>query len=340
MFCIIVGLAIYVAFLILTVLIAFLVRGLKVGRFLKSRKFLLGVACGILVFPCLLVLIWWMYSFCSFHSTVNKLKTCDSIEITIYPSAFEACPMLYSYVDSKSLVDDSLFEHPTKLVITNKNIIRSIAHEILKTTYRIGEPGTQAIFMSWTDIFICKNGKVIDGFGILGGNNLVTGRYGTFFSSERLLDKIFRILPQTRPITMRAFCASNLYQLGRSLQFYDDSHNRKYPDPNNWCDILLAESVKYFYDGAAAISVKDFVCQAAGPGKCHYAINPYCTPQSPNDVVLLFETHAGWNQHGGPELMAFDHHEPNGCNVLLNRGKIKFITPDHVADLKWKPREE
>jgi hypothetical protein len=55
---------------------------------------------------------------------------------------------------------------------------------------------------------------------------------------------------------------------------------------------------------------------------------------------LLFETHAGWNQHGGPELMAFDHHEPNGCNVLLNRGKIKFITPDHVADLKWKPREE
>jgi hypothetical protein len=29
-------------------------------------------------------------------------------------------------------------------------------------------------------------------------------------------------------------------------------------------------------------------------------------------MVLLFETKAGWNQHGGPELFTFDNHDPKG----------------------------
>ena len=36
---------------------------------------------------------------------------------------------------------------------------------------------------------------------------------------------------------------------------------------------------------------------------------------SPGDMVLLFQTKAGWNQHGGPELLTFDNHDPkDGCN--------------------------
>jgi hypothetical protein len=54
-------------------------------------------------------------------------------------------------------------------------------------------------------------------------------------------------------------------------------------------------------------------------------MNPNCEPNSPPDMVLLFETKAGWNQHGGPELFTFDNHDPRGGCVLLNDGTVKFI---------------
>jgi hypothetical protein len=110
LFCIIAGLVIYFAFLILTVLIAFLVRGLKAGRFLKSRRFLLGAVYGIVVFPCLSVLTWRTYLLYSFHSIVNNLKTCDRIEITLQPSLYFCLGMavsdyndMFRFVDNKFL---------------------------------------------------------------------------------------------------------------------------------------------------------------------------------------------------------------------------------------------
>ena len=54
------------------------------------------------------------------------------------------------------------------------------------------------------------------------------------------------------------------------------------------------------------------------------------------DVVLLFETKAGWNQFGGPELLTTEHHEGKGCNVLFNDGDVEFIKKEQVGELKWK----
>ncbi len=78
-------------------------------------------------------------------------------------------------------------------------------------------------------------------------------------------------------------------------------------------------------------------CPGAGEGRCHYAMNPACEPNSPPDTVLLFETKAGWNQHGGPELFTFDNHDPRGGLVLLNDGTVKFIrTEEELKRLRWK----
>jgi hypothetical protein len=64
-------------------------------------------------------------------------------------------------------------------------------------------------------------------------------------------------------------------------------------------------------------------------------MNPNCEPNSPPDMVLLFETKAGWNQHGGPELFTFDNHDPRGgcprklvpvkTGILLNDGTVKLV---------------
>jgi hypothetical protein len=80
-----------------------------------------------------------------------------------------------------------------------------------------------------------------------------------------------------------------------------------------------------------------FKCPAAGEGKSHYAMNPNCKRESPSDTVLLFETKAGWNQHGGPELFTFDNHELRGGCVLLKDATVKFISnEEELQQLRWK----
>ncbi|MDI9432852.1 MAG: hypothetical protein QM570_14145 [Planctomycetota bacterium] len=66
-------------------------------------------------------------------------------------------------------------------------------------------------------------------------------------------------------------------------------------------------------------------------------MNAACEANSPPDMVLLFETKAGWNQHGGPELFTFDNHDPKGGCVLLNDGTVKFIrTEEELHALRWR----
>ncbi len=95
-----------------------------------------------------------------------------------------------------------------------------------------------------------------------------------------------------------------------------------YPPANEWCD---------------AIRVRECACPGAGKGRCHYAMNPNCRPDSPGDMVLLFETKAGWNQHGGRGLFTFENHDPRGGCVLRNDGTVKFIRTEHeLQQLRWE----
>jgi hypothetical protein len=113
-----------------------------------------------------------------------------------------------------------------------------------------------------------------------------------------------------------------------------------FPAPRRWCDALewafagtRVRSKRHEVD----LIMKFHVCPSVGKGENHYAMNPKCRPDSPPDMVLLFETKAGWNQHGGPELFTFDNHDPKGGCVLLNDGTVKFIrTKEELQQLRWK----
>jgi prepilin-type processing-associated H-X9-DG protein len=52
-------------------------------------------------------------------------------------------------------------------------------------------------------------------------------------------------------------------------------------------------------------------------------------------MVLLFESDAGWNSAGGPELLTTEHHSGEGCNVLFADGHVSFIRTEELSDLKW-----
>jgi hypothetical protein len=149
-----------------------------------------------------------------------------------------------------------------------------------------------------------------------------------FFTGAALV--LGAVLPKGEKSAARLMCTVNLKRLEVIMNDYAEDLDGGYPNPTRWCDLL----VKQF-----EVSPDFFICPSAPPARCDYAMNPNCTPASPNDVVFLFETKGGWNQHGGPELMAFDHHGDEGCNVLFKSGLVVFVKPGYADKLNWGRQE-
>ena len=125
-------------------------------------------------------------------------------------------------------------------------------------------------------------------------------------------------------------CGTNILQLNSALRMYTSDYDGRYPTEDKWCDLL----VEY-----PDVDKSLFICKGAqtkgGQEKCHFALNPNCEPNSPNDVVLLFDTKGGWNQFGGPELLTTENHKGKGCNILFNDGHVEFIRKEELDKLNW-----
>ena len=138
---------------------------------------------------------------------------------------------------------------------------------------------------------------------------------------------IIPTLQIARPIKICGWNCRIIYQY---IRHYNNDYDEKLIS-NKWCDILIQKE---------GIGKEHLICYGArrkgDKGPCNYAINPYCEPNSPNDIVLLFETKGGWNQYGGPELISFNNHVRKGANVLFKDGHVEFVKPEDVNKLKWK----
>ena len=141
-----------------------------------------------------------------------------------------------------------------------------------------------------------------------------------------ILGFLIPILTRKEHHTPEARCSRNLRALGRVMQLYANDYDDRYPTADKWCDLLSKHT---------NIASWRFVCQEAGEGKCHYAINPNTSPNSPPDMVLLFETEGGWNRFGGVELATTHNHAGFGCNILFNDGHVGFIKKKHLGELNW-----
>ena len=135
-------------------------------------------------------------------------------------------------------------------------------------------------------------------------------------------------------------CGGNMSYLSKVILLYSQDNDGRYPTADIWCDLILQNNYAY--------GEEIFVCKVASKrsdmGRCHYALNPNCSPNSPPDTVLLFETAAGWNQHGGPELLAAERYKRNGrkvCNVSFNDGHVDFVEAENLNKLNWnnKPKD-
>lgn len=174
-------------------------------------------------------------------------------------------------------------------------------------------------------------------------NGLLTGggiaRAGQFISIPALLLASSAIWvmftfhgPEGR-ITKEVRCGDNLSYLGKAMLLYANDHDDQYPTPEKWCDLLI----EYL---TIDLDETFFQYLAKKKYRCCYAINPNAEPNGPSDIVLLFETKGGWNQFGGPEILTFENHKGRGCNILFNNGRVEFVKPERLGELKWEVEQK
>ena len=284
------------------------------------------------------------------------LTSCTKVEIQYQPSMLE---YFFPYASQQSLLSRAEMEY----LKSRKNLVLENTQQLETFALDVGKAKSLSSGFFWYIIGGCIRykskvnvscyylNKPPKSFSIYDDNTIVTkeGRLRSYkgFPSLRILT------PQVQAIDLRMQCARNLKNLWHRFRIYykieasrvKDSTNiikeAIYPSSNKWCDSMLqplyqSVGIKPPLFVSTTLDKKIHICPSAGEGKNHYAMNLNCKPDSPDDMVLLFETKAGWNQHGGPELFTFYNHEPKGGCVLLNDGTVKFIrTKEKLQQLRW-----
>ena len=132
-------------------------------------------------------------------------------------------------------------------------------------------------------------------------------------------------------VPYRMVCQTNLSRLAKAIEAYGVDNDGKYPTVNKWCDLLVQ-------NGYA--TEKAFRCSGNKKDPCGYAMNANVEPNSPTDVVLLFDAKGGWNQYGSAELLTTENHKGKGCNNLFNDGRVEFAQPKNLSKLNWGDEQE
>jgi len=190
------------------------------------------------------------------------------------------------------------------------------------------------LFITAIPAFICgivgifkieKSAGQLKGKGLAIAGIAVPAASLFFMVPIMMLAILMPALAKARAQAHRVVCAANLKQIAIMIQMYADDYDGQYPIADRWCDLLEPYSA----------NEKIFVCPSVKKGRCHYAINPIAEPNSPPDMVLIFETYPGWNQAGGPEILTTENHNGEGCNILFVDSHVQFVRTEDLDDLKW-----
>jgi hypothetical protein len=131
-------------------------------------------------------------------------------------------------------------------------------------------------------------------------------------------------------------CIDHMKELGLAIRIYSQDNGDILP-PARWCDAIVTNSIKSL--GTNYNIPKSLHCPTTPKQQaCGYAMNLYLVgknyDQFPNDTVMLFESDAGWNAVGGPEIAARHHF----CmNVVFVDGSADEIPFEKFGNLRWNP---
>jgi len=301
----------------------------------EPREHTLRIEINDLSIPCIYV---GPFGFCDTPGERPDLTGCTRIEVTYEPSLLE---YFFPHAGQQSLLnaeEKQYLQRQKTVVVDRRELIQAFAFEIKQAK------SSSVNLVGSTARVKCYDGdRVLTSFAVYEGNRLLLDGGEQFIHRSGF--KTLRAFPQSaQAFEARVGCAWNLRKLWNRLRPYENVENPGTADPicvagwpraSEWCNPIVRA-----YENASPdrrVITQPFKCPAVDKVRCHYSMNPNCEPNSPEDMVLLFETKAGWNQHGGPELFTFDNHDPKGGCVLLNDGTVKFIrTEEELKQLRWK----
>jgi hypothetical protein len=266
------------------------------------------------------------------------LTSCKRVEIRYEPSMLA---FLFPYDNQRALMTHAEIQDlalQTNIVVADTGTLKSLVRDIGETVCTTGVVRQRTV--AHLTCYGHEDNEHPTLFCISNNDSVLTEE-GNRFTNLGGFESLTSLTTQTRALDIRVRCGANLQDLWhrlRSFRHFRKSWFRRsttfcevvYPRPTEWDDTI----VRVY--GYSEMALRPFKCPGAEGDKCHYAMNPNCKSDSPADMVLLFETKASWNQHGGPELFTFDNHDPRGGLVLLNDGTVKFIrTEEELKQLRW-----
>ncbi len=135
-----------------------------------------------------------------------------------------------------------------------------------------------------------------------------------------------------RIVNSKASCLVHVKQVTLALrQIVRGNGNRHLPTA--WCDTLTS------LDGFD--KQHTFLCPERSDLSCGYALNSALTDSWPSGqisvshVVMLFESDAGWNAAGGPELLPDEPRHLGGDNYGFADGHVQWIRRKKLPDGTW-----
>lgn len=141
---------------------------------------------------------------------------------------------------------------------------------------------------------------------------------------------------QSRGRAQTITCVNNVKQIALALRIYATDNDDAFPAATNWCDAISAEvggARNVFWCPAETNSLRSaYAFNAALGGVKDSDLAP--------DTVMVFESDAGWNASGGPDLLTAQPRH-NGVWVIgFADGSVQQIGAARLASLRWNPTNE
>jgi len=127
-------------------------------------------------------------------------------------------------------------------------------------------------------------------------------------------------------------CVNNMKQLALAVKIYSGDNGGKYPPAATWCDAIKG----------IVGDDKVFKCPGTeSSSRCGYAYNAKLGGMEESKIdpgtVMFFESDAGWNASGGPELMITKPRHSGVFVVGLADGSAMQLRESQLSTLRWNP---
>lgn len=177
--------------------------------------------------------------------------------------------------------------------------------------------------------------KIRNSQGRLSGNGLAIA--GIVVSGVFLLllpvyvAMLFPALAKAKERAQTLACVNNVKQLSLAAQLYASDSGERFPSASNWCDALQPY----------VASPGPFQCAADRSVRCAFAYNRTLDGLKQDEInprtVLFFESAAGWNAAGGPEMFQAHRHSRSRIVVGFADGSVQQVRREELEALRWEP---